>query len=269
MRTVRFELLRPQEIVAERERCPVVFLPIGPLEWHSLHLPIGVDALNATVVAHEVAKRVGGVVLPTFYWGTERERPPDAARDLGFSESDYVVGMDFPNNIIPSLYCREEYFALLVRELLDRLVRLQYQLIVIVNGHGALNQVQTLERLAKEFTATTSTTVLFQMAWAIGGTFELGYGHADVWETSLMMAHFPASVDLTALPPASEPMHVYDFAIVDSDTFRGRPQPEYLLPAEVDPRLHASAERGWRDFERAVGEAEAAVRAALPRRGMP
>jgi creatinine amidohydrolase len=244
-------------------------LPIGPLEWHSFHLPIGTDALNASVVAHEVAKRVGGVVMPTFYWGTERERPPQAARDLGFSESDYVVGMDFPKNIIPSLYCREEYLALLVRELLEGLVRLQYRLIVIVNGHGALNQVQTLERLAKEFTATSPATVLLQMAWATGGTFELGYGHADAGETSLMMAHFPESVDLITLPPASEPMHVYDFAIVDDATFRGKPQPEHVLPAAADPRLHSSAEMGWREFERAVAEMDAVVRAALQKRGIP
>ncbi len=268
MRTVQFELLRPGEIVAERERCPIVYVPIGPLEWHSLHLPMGTDPLNATIVAHEVAKRVGGVVLPTFYWGTERERPPEAARDLGFKETDYVVGMDFPANLIPSLYCREEYLALLVRELLDRLVRLQYQLIVIVNGHGALNQVQTLERLAKEFTANSPAKVLLQMAWATGGTFELGSGHADVGETSVMMAHFPESVDMSALPPASEPLHVYDFAIVDDKTFRGQPQPDHVLPAEADPRLHSSAEMGWRDFERAVLETEAVVRAALKSKGI-
>jgi len=30
MRTVRLELLRPKEIVVERERCPVVYVPLGP-----------------------------------------------------------------------------------------------------------------------------------------------------------------------------------------------------------------------------------------------
>ena len=30
MRTVHYELLRPAEIVAERDRCPVVYVPIGP-----------------------------------------------------------------------------------------------------------------------------------------------------------------------------------------------------------------------------------------------
>lgn len=34
MRTVQLELLRPGEIMAERERCSIVYLPVGPLEWH-------------------------------------------------------------------------------------------------------------------------------------------------------------------------------------------------------------------------------------------
>ena len=33
MRTVQLELLRPGEILAERERCSIVYLPVGPLEW--------------------------------------------------------------------------------------------------------------------------------------------------------------------------------------------------------------------------------------------
>ena len=30
MRTVQLELLRPGEILAERERCSIVYLPVGP-----------------------------------------------------------------------------------------------------------------------------------------------------------------------------------------------------------------------------------------------
>jgi len=263
MRTVRFELLRPQEIVAERTRCPVVYLPLGPLEWHSLHMPMGTDALNAGLTARHVAERVGGVVLPTFFWGTERERPPSLARDLGFEQRDYIVGMDFPRNLIKSLYCREEFLALLVRELLDQLVRLQYRLIVVVNGHGALNQVQTLQRLCAEFTACSPARVLFAIAFPTGGQFEFGIGHADAIETSLMMAAYPDSVDLETLPPRDEPLRNQDWAIVDSDTFRGRPAPDHTLRRESDPRWHASAALGREVHEQTVQEIAEQVQAAL------
>jgi creatinine amidohydrolase len=263
MRTVRFELLRPQEIVAERERCPVAYVPVGPLEWHSLHMPVGTDALNAGAVAWRVAERVGGVVLPTTYWGTERERPPDQVRDLGLDPEDYVVGMDFPGHMLRSLYCPEEVLALLVRELLRELVALEYKLIVIVNGHGAINHMQTLQRLSVEFTACSSACVLHAVACPTGGDFTFGFGHADVGETSAMMELYPGSVDLTELPATPEPLRVPEWGIVDGDTFRGDPTPDHTLRREADPRLHASAAVGRRILEQTVDEIERVVRTAL------
>ena len=40
----------------------VVFLPVGALEQHGPHLPLGVDAMLSTDVACGAAKLVGGVV---------------------------------------------------------------------------------------------------------------------------------------------------------------------------------------------------------------
>ena len=261
MRTVRFELLRPNEIVAERERCPVIYFPVGPLEWHSSHMPFGTDALNAEAVARRVAERTGGVVLPTFFWGTERERPPEMAADLGFDERDYIVGMDFPANTIPSLYCREEYFALLVREMLDRLLRLDYKLIVIVNGHGAANHIQTLQRLSIEFSAETPATVLYTFAIPKHGP---GFvGHAAAFETSIMMALYPECVTLDQLPPEPEPIRYVETAIVNGAAFNGQPTPDRTLPREADPRHSASAEWGNQIIEQTVREIADAVNAAL------
>ena len=263
MRTVRFELLRPGEIVAERKRCPLVFVPVGPLEWHSLHLPVGTDALNATGVALELAGRLGGVVLPTFYWGTERERSPEVTSYLGFDRDDYVFGMNFPNHLIKSLYCREEFLALLVRELLDTLVGLEYKLIVVVNGHGALNHVATLERLCKEFTAYSPARVLLANAWAQEPFLGFTTAHAGAVETSLMMALHPESVDLNQLPPLPEPLSHQDFGIVDAETWGGDPTPDNTLRPSSDPRRHASAEVGRKFIERSVDGLEKMVRAEL------
>jgi len=48
MREVNIAHLRAPEVVKERRRCSVVYQPIGPLEWHGPHLPIGTDPLRAT-----------------------------------------------------------------------------------------------------------------------------------------------------------------------------------------------------------------------------
>src|SRR5688572_15923403 len=115
MRTIRFELLRPAEIVAERERFPVVFQPVGPLEWHGPHLPFGVDPLHAQEVAIRTAQLMGGVVMPTLFWGAERERTPQGLKDLGFDGDEWIIGMDHPVNSVKSLYSMEDIFALVIR----------------------------------------------------------------------------------------------------------------------------------------------------------
>lgn len=38
---VRYHMLRPKQVVDRRRRCPVVYIPIGTLEWHGLHNPLG------------------------------------------------------------------------------------------------------------------------------------------------------------------------------------------------------------------------------------
>src|SRR5437762_10561798 len=148
MRTIRFELLRPDEIIAERTRFPVVYQPIGPLEWHGPHLPYGMDPLHAETEARRIAESIGGVVMPTLFWGTERERDADMLRALGFKGDEWIVGMDFPANSMKSLYTQEDIFGVVVRARLDLLVLQQYRLLVVINGHGAANHLVTLERLA-------------------------------------------------------------------------------------------------------------------------
>ncbi len=244
MRTVRFELLRPAEIVAERERFPVVFQPIGPLEWHGPHLPFGVDPLHAQEVSLRTAQAVGGVVMPTLYWGAERERPAQGLRDLGFSGDEWIVGMDHPVNTVKSLYSMEDIFGVVVRERLNLLVDQDYELIVIVNGHGASNHMAALGRLAKEFTARGPAQVLFTIAFdpSPDGTYNIG--HADALETSLTMAIHPDSVDLTTLPPLTTPLYNTAWGIVDGDTFAGHPTPDFSVRPESDPRRNSSPEQG-------------------------
>ena len=60
MRTVQMEYLRPGEILAEKERFSVVYLPLGPLEWHGPAMPYGTDPLMAQELARAAA-------LPIFW----------------------------------------------------------------------------------------------------------------------------------------------------------------------------------------------------------
>ncbi len=185
-REVRLEWLRPDEINAERERCPLVYLPIGPLEWHGPHLPFGTDPLQATHTALSLAEKIGGVVHPTLYIGTERKRSNETLRDLGFKGDEWIVGMDFPANTERSYYYVEDAFAMMVRFTLEQLTTRGYRLVVIVNGHGATNQIQQLQRLAAEFTQRGPCKVLY--TFDLDAEFDDDAGHATITETSAILA---------------------------------------------------------------------------------
>ena len=67
---VRAELLAPHEIDSRLAERSLVYVPVGSLEYHQEHLPIGLDALNAHGVCLAAAEAHGGVVLPPLFYGT-------------------------------------------------------------------------------------------------------------------------------------------------------------------------------------------------------
>ena len=222
MRTVQFEYLRPGEILAEKERFSVVYLPLGPLEWHGPAMPYGTDPLMAQELARAAARITGGVVMPTLFVGTERERPAYILESKGFEDpNQYVIGMDVPNNSMKSFYAREDMFAVIVREHLRLLAQQGYKLIVIVNGHGAWGQKETLNRLAVEFSNETASKVVVTMPNPLEEGEEVDFGHGTLMETSIMRGLFDEHVELSDLPPREVPLKYTDYGIADDFVFGG------------------------------------------------
>lgn len=251
MRTVQMEYLRPGEIVAERERCSIVYLPVAPLEWHGPAMPYGTDPLMAQAWARAAAQRTGGVVMPTVFFGTERERPAYILEAKGFENPEelYILGMDVPKNSMKSFYAREDMFALMVREHLRLLVQQGYKLIVIVNGHGAWGQKGTLERLAIEFSHETPSTVIAPFPNILREGETVDFGHGTLVETSLMRYLHDEHVCLEELPPREVPLKYTDYGIADDSVFEGKRSPGDCVIH--DPR-DATVELGKKYFETAL-----------------
>ncbi len=255
-REVRLEMLRPAALKEELARCPLVFMPVAPLEYHGPHLPVGMDPLNATQCALAACRRMGrGVVMPPLYWGTERERPDWMLESLGFQKGDWVIGMDFPTATWKSHYYPEHIFALVVGSQVEMLIAGGYKVIVIVNGHGAWNQLETLERLCRHYSHTTEASVVWKLALNLDVSEKNLAGHADLQETSLMMylqdEVFGGAplVDLSTLPPRSVPIRYPDFSVVDGPGFSEKPSPGRIV--QTDPR-NARAEQGKKVFDATV-----------------
>ncbi|MFH1613564.1 MAG: creatininase family protein [Planctomycetota bacterium] len=248
----RYEWLRPGQLIERYKQCPLVILSVAPLEYHGPHLPLGTDAINATRVAHATCRKLRkGVVMPTLFAGTERERDPDCLKALGFKPTEYVVGMDFPTRLWNSHYLPEEIFALIISAELKILVKQGYRYIFIANGHGAVNQRQVLERLCIEYSNNTSGAKVDSYLTLDERVIEdNSAGHADIIETSLLMNYELDSVDLSVLPEKGTQIKYTDFSIVDGIGFTPKHDPEHIVRYQ-DPR-DSTVERGRELFKAAV-----------------
>ena len=69
---VCYELLRPAQAIARRKAYPLAYMPVGIIEFHGLHNPLGLDGLQVHGVCVRAAKKGGGVVFPVPWYGENR-----------------------------------------------------------------------------------------------------------------------------------------------------------------------------------------------------
>jgi creatinine amidohydrolase len=236
------------------------------LEWHGPHLPLGTDGLVAHHLALRVAAQTGGIVLPPYFVGTETVlRPgtgPGQLQALGFAGSERIIGMDYPKNAVRSLYFEESAFGITVREVV-RLLKIEpYRLIVLMNFHGAEGQIRTLERIALEETDKPRVHVVLHPSRERPRMAGIDPGHAERWETSMVLAIHEPYVRIDALPPRDQPLRYTDYGIVEGRAFAGNPTPDFNLSSSADPR-YSSREEGEALIESVVSFTVESVRRQL------
>jgi len=172
----RYERLRAPQLVEEMERVPLVYLPIGSLEYHGWHLQVGFDAMHAHELCLAAAQKTGGVVLPPTFWGT--------------------CGHEgFPG----SLLLPESTIAWLVTDIIKQLIARGYRFIVLLTGHYPEAQGTVLQRVAQE-----ATSIHPEVVFVIPDIFDdhpvyPGIEHAGRCETSVGLARWPELVDMEQL----------------------------------------------------------------------
>ena len=68
MKKVQYEEMLPHELEAALAEFPVAYVPVGSLEWHGRHLPLGNDSIKAHAMLVKVAEQFGGVVYPPLWF---------------------------------------------------------------------------------------------------------------------------------------------------------------------------------------------------------
>jgi len=231
--------LNPQEFKERISKAPIAYLPLGTLEWHGRHLPLGTDGLISSGFFTELARKVGGIVLPMLFLG-----PDDVEQQGGMQ----YYGMDIlsypkkhPQQLEGSAYwVAEHFFTQILEVTLTQLKRAGFK-IVVAHGHepSTVSFANNIKHWKEELGLDCFT------CWRHGEPPNLGLqtDHAAANETALMMALRPELVKLENLP---------------KDLSK---KPLGLLGE--DPRILASNEAGRRIIERQLNNMEKLLKESL------
>ena len=210
---VRYHMLRPEQIVARRQACPVAYVPIGTIEWHGMHNPTGADTLQAEGLAIRCAEQAGGLVFPPLYYGENRlEGLMEAnagdrdqiAQAMALSSESFVDHQPFT-----ATEQAVNYHKLLVH-ILAEVESLGFEIGVLVAGHYPL--IDHTRAAALQFNQREYSKRHGMLAWAVvdylllRDRYDCAGDHAGGWETSHVMALHPGTVDLSLLPAKGEPL---------------------------------------------------------------
>lgn len=243
-----------------------VILPIGVMECHGPHLPIGTDAFIALALSRATADYAAGrgqevLIAPTYYWGIN------------------MALAEFPG----SFRIRPETSAMLLEDVIDSLIANGFSDVLLISHHGELSHNEMIRDVLLKFHGKGQyrvrwlyTPIRWRMFARLGmdgtepiwlpweptpaledfrvtGVFGV---HADEYETAAIVRYFPETVDyerLRGLPPTAltaEDLPRWrkggdDARALTPDGYFGDPNP-------IDPDL-------WRHFDETARIMAAAI----------
>ncbi len=179
----------------KRDR-PAILLPVGALEQHGPHLPLGTDGLLSSAVAADAAARIGALVAPGLSYGYKSQ--PKCGGGQHFCGTTSVDAATMIGS---------------VRDAVREFARHGATKLVIVNGHyenqwfitegidlglrdvGGSAALQVMRLEYWDFLSEATLATVFPDGFP-------GYAleHAAVIETSLMLHYHPSLVRLDLIP---------------------------------------------------------------------
>jgi len=217
---------------------PLVIVPVGALEAHGPHLPLGADQIQAEATAFALAERTDGLVAPTIPYGSA----PSARL--------------FPGTVSLSILQLGTY----TEGVLSELARSGVRRFLVLSGHGERGHMAAL-REAADSTMRARTEVRIVVLCDYDFVYELRGkespitdGHAGLLETSRVMAIAPETVGSDR--PVVENHH--------SPFFPGAPTDAEWPESVIGDTRPASAQLGLRVQEHVLARLEETVRTLLP-----
>jgi len=217
---------------------PLVIIPVGALEAHGPHLPLGADQVQAEVTALALAERVDALVAPTLPYGSA----PGARR--------------FPGTVSLSIAQLQVHIA----GVLSEFARWGVRRILVLSGHGERGHMAALREAADNAMQThpgTRVVVLcdYEFVYELRGKESpTSDGHAGLLETSRLLALAPEMVGEAR--PVVEYRH--------SPFVPGSPSEKDWPDSVIGDTRNASAELGERVQAHVLERLVETVQALLP-----
>lgn len=208
---VEYEKLLPYEFEQRIAKVPLVYVPVGSLEWHGEHMGLGNDSLKMHALCCEAARIGGGIVYPPIYYCIPLLCDADPKR--------------YPHN--PSFHGDPDVLRTLLLATLGSLEKVGFRVAILTTGHTPGEQIQLMKDVADAYEGKMRVVGTCDMEF--GDEINFTSDHAAMWETSILWYVHPGLVDLTRLDPDPEvePFNVWG----------------------EDPRTKASPELGKKAFE--------------------
>jgi len=203
------------------------FVPVGTIEAHGKHLPLGTDVYIPERIAEVLCSKVGGVVAPSISYGVTRSL------------------IAYPG----SLTLRPETFKSLVKDVAVSLAKKGFKHVVFVNGHGG--NTDFIREAIREAYFEAGVRGIAIDWWVAARSivekyYPVGQGHALAEETAALVAARP---DLLKRELYDEEDYV-----VHQEGFWAYPLPASALAYKKErPSIDFDVERGKKFLEEVCG----------------
>lgn len=190
----RFEEVGGFEVAESVSEHPLAILPLGSLEFHGPHNPLGADSIIVSGIAERVAVRAKGLLFPTIKF---TQCPAQTAH--------------FPG----TMSVRPEVMTMYLADILRNILHLGFRKVFILNGHdgnigpgrGAVAQVADETNDAALVFASWWEFLPGEMMKMLGMFHQAngGHGHGGPLETSAVAAFRPELIHLDKARDLPEP----------------------------------------------------------------
>lgn len=216
MKTIRLLEQSPRDLLRLVQKKPLVLIPIGTVEWHADHLPLGVDSLLSVAICEEISGRTECVLAPLLSYGVCRDLQPER----GFYGTVDTI--------------REKTLAGLITDLLHGYARIGFQRAILFSGHFEMEHYHAITEGMTKATSMASTFITaldllkdkVRELDDLTATWPYAGDHAAEWETSLMLHYYPNLVHMEKAPETIE-LNMAGLPAYLHKRFPRRASPEY------------------------------------------